>query len=331
MQTNPYEILGVKQSDSVEYIESVYNNYMRLLHPDRAHTKESRKLGMTQEEKVKYMQIIRSAYSTILSTKKETKYPDYTKQYTIDNDVRINVAKELKGEFNRENFNAAFDNASQRDKKAGIIDAYSRGYEEFDKGKNYNSVGTLALPSYTDVEDVTKSRVYKNKDDRLIEYSPDIFDMGTGYQELGLTNVSNFSITTTGKTGLGGCDLMAVYGQNLEPWEQVAMRDPKLSVKFLDTEDVHKKMSKMESERGSVYDLPLDYKMLEAEKARNFALEQQEKIRMANTEYRDEYYNEINRGRLTDAPMAAPIVVPGAAPMGGRIESQMVGRTPRRN
>jgi curved DNA-binding protein CbpA len=303
MQTNPYEILGVKETDSPAEIERVFNNYVKLLHPDRAHTVEARHLGMSNEEKLQYMQILRDAYNRLMNVKRETKYPDYVKQYTIDKSLGINMAPDLKGikyEFDNELFNKVFAEGLDRDKKAGIVDAYSRGYEDFDKGRNFNSTEKVAPPSYTDTIDVSKSKVFTNTDNRIIEFAPNIFDNGTEYQELGLTSVSNFSITTTGKTALGGSDLMAVYGQNYEPWEKVAMRDAKLQEKFSDLENVQKKMARLEGERGGIYDIPLDYNMLESERARNFALAQQEKIRMANKTYRDEYYNELNKGRLDD-------------------------------
>jgi DnaJ-class molecular chaperone len=35
MQNNPYEVLGVKESDSLEHIEHVYKQFMKLLHPDK--------------------------------------------------------------------------------------------------------------------------------------------------------------------------------------------------------------------------------------------------------------------------------------------------------
>jgi curved DNA-binding protein CbpA len=81
MQTNPYEILGVKETDSPAEIERVFNNYIKLLHPDRAHTVEARHLGMSNEEKLQYMQILRDAYNRLMNVKRETKYPDYVKQY----------------------------------------------------------------------------------------------------------------------------------------------------------------------------------------------------------------------------------------------------------
>ena len=41
MQANPYEILGVKETDSLEHIDKVYQGFMKILHPDKANTKEA--------------------------------------------------------------------------------------------------------------------------------------------------------------------------------------------------------------------------------------------------------------------------------------------------
>jgi len=313
MQANPWEILGVSENDSLEHIDYVYNNLMKVLHPDRSHTLEARNLNMTQDEKNQYLQLVIKAYKTIISRKKQMKYPDYQIDYSIEEDARINPDKSFMesgslggGGFNKEKFNKKFDEALERDRSAGMVDAYGRGYGDFDKGKNYSDNGKISLPSYSGDIDTTPSKIFDRpnmKDNRLVEYIPDSFIPGGGldaYQELGLTNVSNFSMTTSGKGSLGGVDLMSAYGNNYEPWEKTVMRDPKLSAKFADTGNISKKVAQMESDRGMIYDLPIDREMIAAEKARNFALEQQEKLRMVSKNQRDEYYNELNKGRIID-------------------------------
>jgi curved DNA-binding protein CbpA len=310
MQNNPYEILGVSETDSLDHIEYTYKEFMKLLHPDKANTPMARNLKMGQEEKSEYLMLIRNAYKTIISSRRETKYPDYKMDYSINQESRINMDKSFLEEedgisFN-DKFNKKFNEGLNRDKKAGIVDAFGRGYGDFDTGKNFTDEGKISMPSYSSDIDVEASKIFQRpnmKDNRLVEYLPDsnVFgSIGMDFQELGLTNISNFSMTTTGKGGLGGTDLMSVYGNNYEPWEKTIMRDPKLSAKFSDEGDVNKRMVRMEQDRGSIYDLPIDNKMMEQERARNFATEQQEKIRMANKSYRDEYYNELNKGRLND-------------------------------
>jgi curved DNA-binding protein CbpA len=310
MQSNPYEVLGVKESDTLEHIEHVYKQFMKLLHPDKAHTQEARNLNMGKEEKLLYLQLIRNAYTSISSSRRETKYPDYRMDYTIDQESKINMHSGLTEDdaknFDEKKFNKMFNNGLQRDKKAGVTDAFGRGYEEFDMGKKFNNDGKVSMPSYSPDIDVEASKIFHRpdmKDNRLVEYLPEsaaFANTGMEYLELGLTNVSDFSMTTTGKGSLGGVDLMSVYGQNYEPWENTFKRDSKLAAKFTDEGNVSQRMVQMEQDRGGIYDLPVDHKMMEAERARNFSHEQQEKIRMANKNYRDEYYNELNKGRLND-------------------------------
>ncbi len=311
---NPYEILGVKESDTLEHIEDIYIKFLNILHPDKAHTKEAKNLNMRKEEKLEYLQLIRDAYASISSARRETKYPDYKMEYSVDKDLKINryngITEEETNKFADETiskkFNREFNNGIIRDKKAGMADAFDRGYGEFDMGKNFANEGPLTMPSYSADINVEPSKIFHRpdmKDNRLIEYIPESSEFigaGVSYQELGLSNVSDFSMITYGKGSLGGTDLMSVYGQNYEPWEKTIMRDTKLSAKFTDNENVSQKMTQMESSRGSIYDLPIDTNMMKAEKARNFAREQKEKIKMANEQHRAEYYNSLNTGRLND-------------------------------
>lgn len=316
---NPYDVLGVKENDSLEHIEHVYKQFMRLLHPDKAHTQEAKNLKMGKEEKLQYLQLIRTAYNSIVSAKRETKYPDYKMEYSIDQESRINMHNGLNEEdaknFNNHKFNKIFNDGLERDKKAGMTDAFGRGYGEFDMGKKFTDEGKITMPAYSGDIDVEASKIFHRpnaKDNRIVEYLPEsssFVNTGMDYQELGLTNVSDFSMITTGKGSLGGTDLMSVYGQNYEPWEKTVMRDPKLSAKFTDEGNVSQRMVQMESERGGIYDLPIDHQMMEAERVRNFAQEQQEKIRMVQKNYRDEYYNELNKGRLNDGVPPRTMVI----------------------
>jgi len=332
MNTNPYEILGVSETDTLEHIEHVYKSFMRLLHPDKANTVEARNLKMDQNEKSEYLILIRGAYNSIVSTKRETKYPDYRMDYKVDQDTRINIDKTFiddDGEDFNKKFNKKFNDGLERDKKAGIVDAFGRGYGDFDTGKKFSDGGKVVMPAYSPDIDVEASKIFHRpnmKDNRLVEYLPEsktFGSIGMDYQELGLSNVSDFSMTTTGKGGLGGTDLMSVYGNNYEPWEQTVMRDPTLAAKFSDEGDIRQRMSKMENDRGAIYDLPIDHKMMEAERARNFALEQQEKMRMAHENYRDEYYSELNKGRLNDGVPPRTMVINKKLQPGAQLPTQL--------
>jgi curved DNA-binding protein CbpA len=314
MQNNPYDILGVKESDSLDSINIVYKDFMMLLHPDKSNTKEARSLDMSTEEKFQYLQLIRKAYKSILGVRKEMNYPDYNLKYEVEEDVRINIGTgSTKHNLTREDanrtdmnkFNTVFSESQKRDKKSGMEDPYSRGYEKF-SGKDFNREGKITAQSYANnipIETPSSFRVPDMKDNRLMEYIPESAELSSisiGHQELGITSVSNFSMTTSGKGSLAGTDLDSVYGQNFENWEDTIKRDTSMSSRFSDTGDITKRMSQMETSRGGIYDLPMDKKMIRAELDRNNILSGQEKMKIRSQNKRDDYYNGLNVGRINN-------------------------------
>lgn len=311
MQNNPYKILGVRESDSLEEINRVYKQFMMILHPDKANTPEARSLNMSHEEKLQYLQMIRKAWKDILQVRQEQNYPDYNVNYEISQEMRINpktsgLTVNDARNFNQNKFNQRFSDSVNRERKAGMSDPFNRGYGDFDVGKDYTREGTVTMPSYSADVPVETPKVFARpdmKDNRLVEYIPDsapLFGTSLNHQELGITSVSDFSMTISGKGSISGTDLMSVYGQNYENWEDTVSRDPILNAKFNDGSDVSKRLTQMESSRGNVYNLPIDQKMLRAEMNHNTFLNSQEKIRQQNLNKRDEYFNELNRGKLNN-------------------------------
>lgn len=310
MQNNPYEILGVRESDSLAQINKVYKDFMRILHPDKIHTQEAKSLNMSPEEKFRYLQLIRKAYKQIVEFRKEQNYPDYNIEYEIQEDVKINIkhsglTEDDAKNFSSNKFNQHFNQAMERDRKAGMNDPFSRGYNEFSEGKNFDSSGKISMPSYSPDISVEPSKTFARpnmKDNRLVEYLPQAASFsntgGLHHQELGLTTIQDFSIAPTGKCGIIGSDLNSVYGQNYENWEETVKRDAQLSAKYNDSVDVNKRLANFKSDRGNIYNLPLDQNMLRAELDRNSMLANQDKMRQMQQNKRDAYYNELNKGRL---------------------------------
>ena len=64
---NPYEVLGVSETDSIEHIEMAYKGFMKILHPDKANTPEAKRLGMTTDEKSFLLPIYNTSGSNISS------------------------------------------------------------------------------------------------------------------------------------------------------------------------------------------------------------------------------------------------------------------------
>lgn len=301
--------MGVKETDSIEHIDKVYTNFMMILHPDRENTQGAKALNMSREEKMQFMQLIRESYKSIIELKNKQKaYPDYEVNYDIEdvriglNNTQLNNINLDPNNFNSNNFNKAFQNSIERDMKSGMVDAYQRGYNNFDS-RDYNDTSKVSMPSRAEIP-VEKPKEFKRpemKDNRLVEYVPQFISLGkTGinYEELGLSNISDFSTTTTGKGKLAGTDLMSVYGSNYEYWEETVKRDSNLYNKYNDSTNVGTKMQQYKGSRENIYKEPIDQRMLAAEAEQNRIQMQQEKLRRLNQSKRDEYYNEINRGML---------------------------------
>lgn len=294
MQKNPYDILGVRENDSLQHINKVYKDLMLLLHPDKANTS----LDMSIDEKITFMNLIRKAYKDII--KKESDYPDYNLDYKVDENVKITKPDT----FNEAKFNEIFFQAAIDDKKAGMEDPFTRGYDEFSKDKNFGRSDKVTASSYTSIPTKTPTLFVRPemKDNRIVEYLPEAIPLSNSnvsHQELGLTNISDFSMSTSGKGGLHGSDLNAVYGQNLEYWEDTVKRDAVLSAKFSDTISVNKKFTGLEAERGHIYDLPIDQNILKAENEHNKSISDTIQQRKSRLNTRDDYYNSLNRGQIS--------------------------------
>jgi len=309
---NPYDALGVKESDSLEQINHVYKDLMKVLHPDRANTAEYKAINMSPEERFKYLELIRKSYKQIMNIRQERNYPDYKQDYAIDEDMRINLNHtgmsqgdvNFASDANQSKFNMQFDAAQKRDLKAGMDDPNSRGYGEFASGKDFNQTGSVSMPGYSHDISVETPKTFARpdmKDNRIVSYIPEsvgLSSTGLGHQELGLTSISDFGMTISGKGSIVGSDLNSVYGQNFENWETTVARDAKLSARFSNDTDVSKRLANLESTRGGIYDVPLDQKMMRAEMDRNALLASQERMKRGAMDKRATYYNDLNKGRI---------------------------------
>jgi DnaJ-class molecular chaperone len=305
---NPYDVLGVSEKDSLEHIETVYKGFMKLLHPDKSNTPEAKRLGMSHDEKMRYLNIIVESYKTIKESYKERIYPDTNRTYRIDQAHTINfnngLTEEDASNFNEHKFNMLFDNSLKRDSEAGMTDPFRKGYEDFNLGRDFSKNTKVTAQSYSQdisVENSKNTKGPKMKDNRLIEYVPDstVFsNSSNNYQELGITSVSDFSTTIQGKGTIHGTDLMTAYGQNLEPWQTTVQRDAELYSKFNDQSDIVAKSNNLKSDRANIYNLPLDQNMIDKENRHLEKLKKQENKRVLSMKTRDEYYNSLNQGRL---------------------------------
>jgi curved DNA-binding protein CbpA len=304
MENNPYDILGVKETDTIEYITKIYNDFMIILHPDKQNTQQARSLNMSPDERVMYFQMIRKAYQEIINSKKERNYPDFQMAYTVPEDSVIYTDRDLnKDDFNVNNFNKKFDVSRERDVKAGMSNPFQRGYDEFNSGRDFSRSDKVSIPVREDIS-VTKPTIFARngelKDNRLVSYVPESasFTSGLNFQELGIVNISDFSVITNGKGKLEGNDLMNVYGNNYEYWEDTVKRDNSLYNRYNTGDSIEKVMESMKMQRKDIYNQPVDDNALRAELEHNNQMMLQERVRLSNQNKIDDYYNELNRGLL---------------------------------
>ncbi len=307
---NPYEVLGVSETDPIEKIEDAYKGFMKILHPDKAHTPEAKRLGMTQDEKMRYLNLIAESYKIIKNTYRDRRYPDTVQTYRVDQDHTIKFNHDLTENdaknFNSSKFNNIFDTGLKRDIDAGMADPFKKGYNDFDTGKDFSESNNSKVVAQTysgtiSVENSKNTKAPKMKDNRLVEYIPDttsFFDSSVNYQELGLTNVSDFSMTIQGKGSIHGTDLMSAYGNNMEPWEHTVRKDAALYAKYNDDEDVASKSNKIKTDRANIYNLPVDKNIDDDLNKYSERMKKREIKRLSNMGVRDEYYNSLNQGRL---------------------------------
>jgi curved DNA-binding protein CbpA len=294
---NPYSVLGVSSSDSMEVIDEAYRGLLLLLHPDRVSN-----INLSVHEKKIKLKEVREAYKVILELKKEYDYPDYKLDYTIGSDIaQVSNPVLAKDKFSNEKFNEFFNKDLEINKKMGFDDPFNRGYNDFDNEKDYNSSEKVKMPSRMDLPVIAvKQKSRKVKDNRLVEYAPEISTSDSiNYQELGLSNISNFSTIISGKEKLAGTDLMSVYGNNYEYWETSVQRNPELYNKFTDNKDLNRRIQDVKDTRKHIYSEPKDKKIEKQIIKQTLQEQQQEYLRSTKQKEIDNFYNmkSINSGQ----------------------------------
>jgi hypothetical protein len=201
-QIEAYKTLGVTQTDSLDFINSVYRNYMRLCHPDKHNTEESINLGLTYSEKITMFNTIQNAYKQILMTKKENNAPDYDIKYEIESDYyqgssdlesikqRQQLHYELLNSISNDLsnttktkktetlfFNKAFEDKYSSNKTTdNADDPFSLGYgAQFgaDREEEYNKIkknGYLRPDIYVDYKKEVEDIVYSSESNDNIEF-----------------------------------------------------------------------------------------------------------------------------------------------------------------
>lgn len=310
MSRSPYDVLGVNPTDTFENITQSYNTLVKILHPD----KSDGRFVMSREEQTRAYNEVREAYKKIRELNKINKrnFNKFDKEYKVGNDFKINsVFSSSDGDISPEKFNQAFEeHLSSIDKSDAVSDPSKRGYAEFSSSRYASSGPIRAVPVYSGSVDISEKekmefneqRKQRSRLDLAVRLPDELgFELGpscafSNCQELGVTNIADFSMRTTGKASICGTDLMSAFADT-ECWEQIASRNPDAISKFTSTEEVGSMASKMRSARETVKVDPEIDRLL---KAKSIIEKTTDAARMNAQKIRDDYYNDLNAARLSN-------------------------------
>jgi curved DNA-binding protein CbpA len=212
--------------------------------------------------------------------------------------------------FNPNAFNDYFDKELKTNEMNGFNDPYSAGYNSFGydeteharirNGGSRSDISVtknpkLAVPEMHNGSIVVKDP-YRAAEEMVL--SGRAIGNPLGCYELGATNITDFSTlckTRSGKDSIMCSDLMAVYGENNENWEDSVARDRTLHEKFNDQTRPEQKMNKYKGERASFDHKAIDDKVQRQIDLEKEMMKQQELIRATQLQKSDMYYAKTSR------------------------------------
>jgi len=309
---SPYEILGIDSSSDMKTINETYKKLIKLLHPDKSLTLEAKRLGWTPEEKHEAFMLVQEAYKDILESRKYTdkqmNYPDIDIQYENMAKETVLGFEDIIDNFNNESFNSKYDIKRKQDAENGFDDPYQRGYDMFNSSSSEAERERIRKGgSRQDIEVLKNPEQIPRKlnNGALVNYDyfadQNCLTLGKcPVSELGLTKINDFSITITNNAGISlyGTDLMEVYGQNNETWEESVKRDPKLYQTYNDTTDISRKMNQYKSGRDVT--IAIDDPIIKQEELRNKQMIQ--KMEQARNQHLQKEYEYYGRRGLVNLP-----------------------------
>jgi curved DNA-binding protein CbpA len=330
---DPYDILGVDKTNSISEINQVYKRLILLLHPDKDLTSEAKRLGWSREDKNIAFVKVRTAYKKILEEKKESDVPDYNIEYyinedlkqdnsfnnyndynnnninndDINNDIESGSVRNMQGNnFNNTSFNRFFEVTKKKQETSGFADPFSRGYSEMFSNRQIDADVKKEMTNRPDIN-VSMPEKFVGPEitnGRLVRFTPKEVNLSGNYfgncSELGLSTVEDFSFRIEAKANSIDCsDLMSVYGQNNENWEDSVKRDSELYQRFSDTTKVDKKLNMYMGQRTDIdikrdRDPELDKQLArEYEQTRKIDELRSFRLKKENVFYSDEFRNRL--------------------------------------
>jgi len=268
-ELTPYDILGIEPTSDKYAISGAYKRMILLVHPDKA---KSNGLGWTKDQCQEAFGKIRKAYKTIVRDLNFTDMPDYNLDYDNNAVDRLDVG-DFKKCKNVAEFNKLYTAQRTAEMRDGYVDAYSIGYDKFNRPADDNKTKILLTKEYSPSASEHKAKKTRNK---MVKHTQmkSLASSDSEY-ELGLTTVDDFSFKGGGsKNGLMGSDLSQVH-EEFENWDVSVSRNPELYKKYNTTRDLDKEIEDRILER-SVLDNNID---VEYKKAVDLAKRETEKER----------------------------------------------------
>ncbi len=240
--------------------------------------------------------------------KGHTTRDDIYNEFDIENGLNKSTVKSFPviDKFNQDKFNEFFEHNKRKQQEDGFDDPFNRGYNDMFKPMSTEESNLIKSSlSRPDISVQTPSILKRPdmKDGRIVSYGIRenflLSEPSVGYAEIGLSNVEDFSITVGGISSdcIHGSDLMAVYGQNYEYWEDSVKRDKNIYDKYNDTLAPEKKMNSHLSERSNLSYEP-DLEIQREIDLENKRKEKLEELRKYQAKKEDNYYIARNGGRL---------------------------------
>lgn len=242
---NPFDILGIEETDNRHVVMGAYRRMIRMVHPDKAV-----QLGWTPEECTEAFQKIKGAYQTIMKDYNFVDAPDYDIIYSMDNVDSINNT-DFKECDTTSQFNKRFELSKKALNQNGGDDPNDVGFSNFSRNQN---LGIQELEDLLTREYETSKPKKYIKHDTMVKHNPTALAPQNNSYEFGLTTIEDYGIASSSKSNtLNGTDISQVHN-NDEPWEISVSRNTKLFEKYnnKDNGDLNRRLELLQSERDSI-------------------------------------------------------------------------------
>ena len=174
-----------------------------------------------------------------------SRYEDDVRKPMYTDNSKSSMSPIAPDRMNMNLFNAKFVERKKKEETLGFIDPYARGYAAFGSSESDRQYikNNMSRP---DIDVTMNPHIVQVNS--LVDYAPQEICAAGQFCELGISKIDDFSVVVN---GLDCADLMHVYGQNREFWEDTAMRNTDIYNKYNDLTPVDKKMHKQINNRSN--------------------------------------------------------------------------------